>query len=448
MKITIDDRISLLHSLSFATAYSNFLAALLNGAALFPLDMKTVAHSELTRWVIGQKISVIHLPPTSFREFAESFSANLRLHQLRLIRLSGAPITERDFKLYQTNFPAGTLLNITMGSTELRGICSAVLDQNYIFPPEGAPVGYARPGKQVRILDDLGHEVESGQVGEIAVRSKYADGEYWQPRLGGETLIQRITEDEERVILTGDLGKKLDDGFVIHLGRKDFIVKIRGYRVDLGEIERALLAHPQLIAAAVVAWNRESAEKYLTAYVVARESSTLTVNQLRGFLSEKLADYMIPSGFMFLQSLPLTNGKLDRTALPRPDRKRPNLDTPYAPPRGDVEARLVRIWQAVLDVHPIGIHDNFFDLGGHSLAASRTISRLIQTFQLELPIKALFESPTIAAMATVIAQNQVKLASEAELGQMLREMEAMTEEDAQKVLARETMRRSKGDGHD
>ncbi len=101
MRITIDDRVSLLHSLSFATAYSNLLAALLNGAALFPLDMKTVAHSELTRWVGGQKITVIHLPPTSFREFAESFGANLPLHQLRLIRLSGAPITERDFKLYQ-----------------------------------------------------------------------------------------------------------------------------------------------------------------------------------------------------------------------------------------------------------------------------------------------------------------------------------------------------------
>ena len=448
MRITIEDRVSLLHSLSFATAYSNFFAALLNGAALFPLDMRTVAHSELTRWVGGQKITVIHLPPTSFREFAESVGANLRLDQLRLIRLSGAPITERDFKLYQINFPAGTLLNITMGSTELRGICSAVLDQSYVFPADGAPVGYARPGKQVRILDDLGREVESGQVGEIAVRSKYADGEYWQPSLGSNTLIQRITEDEERLFLTGDLGKKLDDGFVIHLGRKDFMVKIRGYRVDLGEIERALLAHPQLIAVAVVAWDRELAEKHLTAYVVAREPNNPTVNQLRGFLSEKLADYMMPSAFMFLQSLPLTNGKLDRTALPRPDRKRANLEPPYAPPRGDVEVRLVRIWQAVLDVHPIGIHDNFFDLGGHSLAASRAISRVIQTFQLELPIKALFESPTIAAMATVIAQNKVKLASEAELAQMLLEVEAMTEDEAQNQLAGDTTRRSKGDGHE
>ena len=449
MRITIDDRVSLLHSLSFATAYSNLLAALLNGAALFPLDLKTAAHSELTRWVGGQKITVIHLPPTSFREFAESFGANLPLHQLRLIRLSGAPITERDFKLYQTNFPAETLLNITMGSTELRGISSAVIDRNYVFPTDGAPVGYARPGKQVLILDELGREVESGQVGEIAVRSKLADGEYWQPSRRGKKPIQRATDmDEERLHFTGDLGKKLDDGFVIHLGRKDFMVKIRGYRVDLGEIESALLAHPQLIAAAVVAWDRDSEDKILTAYVVARESTAPTVNQLRGFLSEKLADYMMPGAFRFLQSLPLTNGKLDRTALPRPDRKRPNLEAPYAPPRGYVEVRLVRIWQAVLDVQPIGIYDNFFDLGGHSLAASRAISRLIQTFQLELPIKVLFESPTIAAMATVITQNQVKLASEAKLAQMLLEVEAMTEDEAQKQLAGETTVRSKGEGHE
>ncbi len=335
-----------------------------------------------------------------------------------------------------------------MGSTDLRGICSAVLDRNYVFPPDGAPVGYARPGKQIVVLDDLGRAVENGHIGEIAVRSQYADAEYWQPSTRGKTLIQRTTEDEERLSLTGDLGKKLDDGFVIHLGRKDFMVKIRGYRVDLGEIERALLAHPQLIAAAVVAWDRDSEGKHLTAYVVARESNTPTVNQLRGFLSEKLADYMMPSAFMFLQSLPLTNGKLDRTALPRPDRQRPNLDAPYAQPRGDVEVKLVRIWRAVLDVHPIGIHDNFFDLGGHSLAVSRVISRVIQTFQLELPIKALFDAPTVAEMATIIAQNQTKRASNAELARMLNELDSMSEDEAQKQLAGETTRRSKRDGHE
>ncbi len=448
MRITIDDRVTLLHSLSFATAYSNLLAALLNGAALFPLDMKTVAPSELTRWVGGQKITVIHLPPTSFREFAESFGANLPLHQLRLIRLSGAPITERDFKLYQANFPAGTLLNITMGSTELRGICSAVLDRNYVFPTDGAPVGYARPGKQIVMLDDLGRVVENGHIGEIAVRSKYADAEYWQPSMRGRTLVQRTTEDGERVSLTGDLGKKLDDGFVIHLGRKDFMVKVRGYRVDLSEIERALLAHPQLIAAAVVAWDRESEEKHLTAYVVARESNTPTVNQLRDFLSERLADYMMPSAFMFLQSLPLTNGKLDRTALPRPDHKRPNLEQPYVPPRSEFEKELARIWTEVLGIDTVGIHDNFFDLGGHSLAASRVISRVIQTFQLEMPFKALFDAPTVAEMAVIITQNQAKRASDEDVAQMLREVEAMTEEEAQKILAGESGRRLEGDGHE
>ena len=449
MRITIDDRVSLLHSLSFATAYSNLLAGLLNGAALFPLDMKTAAHSELTRWVGGQKITVIHLPPTSFREFAESFGANQPLHQLRLIRLSGAPITERDFKLYQTNFPAETLLNITMGSTELRGICSAVLDRNYVFPTDGAPVGYARPGKQVLILDEFGREVEIGQVGEIAVRSKHADGEYWQPSMRGKKPIQLATDmDEERLYLTGDLGKKLDDGFVIHLGRKDFMVKIRGYRVDLSEIERTLLAHPQLIAAAVVAWDRESEDKPLTAYVVALESNAPTVNQLRRFLSEKLADYMMPRAFVFLQSLPLTNGKLDRTALPRPDHQRPNLEQTYVPPRDEFEIELVRIWTEVLGIDTVGLHDNFFDLGGHSLAASRVISRVIQTFQLELPIKALFDAPTVAEMAKVILQHQAEKAGEEKLASMLREMEAMPEDEAQKQLAGDTTRRPKGDGHE
>jgi amino acid adenylation domain-containing protein len=449
MRITIHDRVSLLHSLSFATAYSNLMAALLNGAALFPLDLKAVASGELTRWVGDQNITVLHLPPTSFRQFAESIGAKEQLHQLRLIRLSGAPITQGDFDLYKSRFPAGTLLNITMGSTEVRGICSAVLDQTFSFPAEGAPVGYGRPGKQILILDDLGREVENGCVGEIAVRSKYVDAEYWDPSMRDKALTQRTTEmDQDLIHLTGDLGKKLDDGFVIHLGRKDFMVKIRGYRVELGEIERALLTHPEVKDAGVVAWDQEPGEKYLVAYVVPRESNALTVNELRGFLKEKLPDYMIPAIFMFLDSLPLTNGKLDRTALPRPDHKRPNLQQPYAPPQDEVETRLVQIWEEILNVRPIGIHDNFFDLGGHSLAATRVISRLIQTFQLELPVKALFDAPTVAEMAAIITENQAKRASDSELAQMLREVETMSEEEAQKLLAGESARGSTGDGHE
>jgi surfactin family lipopeptide synthetase C len=157
---------------------------------------------------------------------------------------------------------------------------------------------------------------------------------------------------------------------------------------------------------------------------------------------------MMPRAFVFLQSLPLTNGKLDRTALPRADHQRPNLEQTYVPPRDEFEIELARIWTEVLGIDTVGLHDNFFDLGGHSLAASRVISRVIQTFQLELPIKALFDAPTVAEMAKVILHHQGKRADEKKLASMLREIEAMPEDEAQKQLAGETALRASGNEHE
>jgi acyl carrier protein len=243
-------------------------------------------------------------------------------------------------------------------------------------------------------------------------------------------------------------GRMLPDGFLIYLERKDLQVRIRGYRVEFGEIERALLTHPQLKDAGVVAWYQESGEKYLTAYVVPCESVGPAINALYKFLRDKLPDYLKPSAFMFLQSLPLTNGKLDRTALPRPDYRRRNLEQPYAQPHGDVEIRLVQIWEDILNIRPIGIHDNFFDLGGHSLAAMRAVSQVIKQFQLELPLQSLFQSPTIAQMAAVIMEHQGKQLGQEDLKRILDELESLSDEEAQRLLAEETTSRSNGERHE
>jgi acyl carrier protein len=218
--------------------------------------------------------------------------------------------------------------------------------------------------------------------------------------------------------------------------------------VDFAEVERTLLQHPMVKDAGIAAWDRDPGEKYLVGYVVLRQESALNVSELNEYLRKKLPDYMVPSTFMFLESLPLTNGKLNRSALPTPNCNRPNLTVAYMAPRNDIETKLSRIWREVLAIDEIGVADNFFDLGGHSLAASRVISRVIQTFQLELPVKALFDAPTVAEMAAVIKQNQAKRASDAELAHRLREVEAMTEEEAQKQLAGESARSSKGNEHE
>jgi acyl carrier protein len=174
------------------------------------------------------------------------------------------------------------------------------------------------------------------------------------------------------------------------------------------------------------------------AYLTLTEPTVPSYTALRQFLQEKLPDYMIPSAFVILDAFPrTTTGKVDRRSLPAPDRTRPELDSPYAPARSSIEELLVTIWAKVLGLDRVGIHDNFFDLGGHSLAATQVISRVIDTLRMDLPLKALFESPTVADMAMVITQNLAKKVGEEELACMLTELDSLSDEEARQRLAEE-----------
>jgi acyl carrier protein len=226
------------------------------------------------------------------------------------------------------------------------------------------------------------------------------------------------------------------DGCLFHLGRKDFQVKVRGYNVEVSEVEMALLEHAAVKEAAVVGRESQSEDRRLVAYFVPAEMPAATVTELRNFLKERLPDYMIPSAFVMLDALPLTpNGKVDRLALPAPDGKRPEVDTPFAAPRTLVEEELAGIWAEVLSLDRVGIRDNFFDLGGHSLAATRLVSQVIRTFKLELPLQSVFQSPTIAAMEALITEHKGKQLGEEELDCVLMELESLSDEEAKQLLA-------------
>ncbi len=198
------------------------------------------------------------------------------------------------------------------------------------------------------------------------------------------------------------------------------------------------MEHPDIKEAAVVPWDSVEGEKQLVAYVLPRKQSVLTVREIANFLRIKLPAYAIPSTFLFLDSLPQTNGKLDRRSLPRPERVRSNLGNAYVSASNATEQQLVAVWEKVLDIRPIGIHDNFFDLGGHSLAASRIVSQVITNFQFDLPLQTLFQSPTVAAMAAVIVQHQGKRLGKKELERILSEIESLPNEEAQRLLAEAT----------
>ena len=283
-----------------------------------------------------------------------------------------------------------------------------------------------------------GQKVGFSQVGEIAVKSRYLSMGYWRRSdLTKAKFLPDRESGDRRIYLTGDLGRMSPDGCLEHLGRKDFQVKIRGLRVDVTEVEKVLVSHPGVKEAIVTTRKDQLGDAQLVAYFVPSNRVAPTVSGLRNLLREKLPDHMIPSTFIKLDAIPLTatgSGKVDPRALPEPGNKRPDVDTPYVPSRTPVEEKVAKIWTEVLALNLVGIHDNFFELGGHSLAATRVVSKVIQTFQLELPVKAVFDAPTVAAMAAIITQNQANRVSPEDLARLLSEVEALSDEEAQRLL--------------
>jgi acyl carrier protein len=245
------------------------------------------------------------------------------------------------------------------------------------------------------LLGDNGQEVGFNQVGEIAIKSRYLSPCYWhQPDLTRAKFLPDPNGGEERTFLSGDLGFMLADGCLYHVGRRDFQVKIRGNRIEFGEVETALLALDAIKDAVVIATDR-AGDKRLAAYIVPANKPPPSVAALRRALGEKLPDHMIPSAFVLLDAMPLTpNGKIDRRALPKPGKARPELQVAYEAPRTPLEEVLAGIWANVIGLDRVGIHDNFFELGGDSLLAIRVVSRVLKQFRLEIPLQSLFQSPT------------------------------------------------------
>src|SRR6185295_10113474 len=230
-----------------------------------------------------------------------------------------------------------------------------------------------------------------------------------QPELTAEKFIHHSFEGEpvRRLYRTGDLARYLADGNIEFLGRIDHQVKLRGYRIELGEVETVLGQHPMVQSSVVVVREDTPRDKRLVAYVVGRQGESFDAAEIRKYLKQKLPEYMIPSAFVLLDEMPLTpNGKIDRKALPAPDQDRPELGNVYHAPRTPMEETLATIWSELLKVEKVGIQDNFFDLGGHSLLATQIVSRIRSTLSVEVPLRCLFESPTVEQMAAAITEHR------------------------------------------
>lgn len=377
-RISADDRIALLFSYNFGASMTNTFSALLNGATLAPFSLPNRGIAQLAQWLRDEDVTILHTVPTIFRRLLDGLSEAQEFPKLRLIRLGGETMYRSDVERFKKHFAESCILHLGMGSSETGVVLECFFDKTTECPSDLAPAGYAAEGVDVLIFDENGHDVGFERVGEIAVRSKSLSPGYWKNPELTKTVFQSSPEGNgERTYLTGDLGYKLPDGCVFHMGRKDSQVKIRGSRVELGEIEVALLNVGGVKEAAVIAHQDQSGGNHLAAYVALYDPPTVGVQDLRNALRKKLPKYMLPEALEILPALPLlSSGKIDRRALRPCQPVAYPSDNPEAAKLTLLETQLCGVWKRVLGLPGVGIQDDFFDLGGDSLLALQMVSEV------------------------------------------------------------------------
>ena len=397
------DRMTLLRSPILGGAIRNTFSALLNGASLFPMDIKTEGFNRLAEWLVREGITIFHSAASVFRHFAQTLSGDESFPMIRLIRLGSEPVTWEDVELARKHFSPECVLVNALSSTEATTFLQYFVGRTTPVTAGTLPVGFSVEDFEISLLDQDGRQVERGKIGEITIRSRYLFSGYWRrPELTRAVLVPDPNGGDQAIYRTGDLGRMLADGSIAYHGRNDFQHKVRGYRVQIDEVEAALRALPDIAHAAVAAEDARL-NRRLAAYVVPKKGRVLHIGRLRHALKKKLPEFMIPSIFQPVKSLPLTaGGKVDRRALPAARKSQPKIAGPSAPPRSRLEKEIARMWSQTLHVTKIGIRANFFALGGDSLSAAQITARIRDAFQVELRLSAVFGAPTIAALAARI----------------------------------------------
>jgi len=390
----------LLMSYAFDGSLLSIFCSLCQGASLvLPPEGESADALRVARLIAEHRTTHLWAVPSFYSLLLEQAHPE-QLETLRVVHVGGETcrpqLVERHYQL----LPQSRLVNV-YGPTETT-IWATTYECGIADREQLVPIG--RPGinMQAYVLDGYLQPVSVGVTGRLYVGGVGIARGYWnRPDLTAERFIPNPygTESGGRLYRTGDLARHEAEGRLVLLGREDAQVKVRGYRVELGEIEAALCELEWVQSAVVSACESAPGDQRLVAYVVPGEKHRgRATPELRDRLRGKLPEYMVPSSFVFLDELPLTPaGKVDRRALPEPDRD--TLKQNFVAPRTPVEERLARIWGEVLKIETIGINDDFFDLGGHSLLATQLISRVRESFAVDLPLRSVFESPTVAGLA-------------------------------------------------
>ncbi|MFY9820942.1 MAG: condensation domain-containing protein, partial [Thermoanaerobaculia bacterium] len=398
----------------------------------------------LAAWMARREITFTNLTPAMAQVLTEAPGGGAELATLPTLRwamLIGDVLTRLDVERLRRVAPRAVVVNLYGATETVRALGYHVVPESPTR--EILPLGRGMEDTQLLVLRPGSEPALAGlgEVGEICVRSPHlADGYLGDPEL----TLQKFQTNPfsglpaDRLYRTGDLGRYLPGGDVAFAGRRDHQVKIRGFRVELGEIEAALGRLPGVREVAVVARDDDPAGRRLVAYIVSTVPAAeppADAHALHEALRAALPAYMIPAAFVFLDRLPRTpNHKLDRRALPAPEDGRAGARE-IVPPRDGVEQAIAALWQRLLGRESIGIHDNFFELGGHSLLGTRVIAALRDEFGVEIPLRVLFEKPTVAGLALAVTQARVEQAAGSEVGALLDDLEGLSDEEVEALLA-------------
>jgi len=405
-----DDRLSLISSLSHGGAINSVFRALLNGCKLYLFDLKNLGLVELINWLQENKITLFRSTPTILRQISLLLPPINHFESIRILVVGGETIRKTDIGIFNEYFSENTTMCLGGGTTEASVFAVCFIRKGYQISNLGVPMGFVIPDTEVLIWDENENQLPIGELGEIIVKSKFLSKGYWmQSELTHQHFLSDPEDRNVNIYKTGDLGFLTSDGVLYHKGRQDHQVKIRGFRVEVGEIESVLLENNCVSEAVVIGRTDHDGELILVAYVKPsnEESEAIRVSNLRGFLKERLPDFMVPTFFIILNALPMTtSGKIDYCNLPEVEFGRPDLDIPYVAPRNLTEKKLERIWSEILGFVAVGVYDDLLELGGNSLNITQIKNRIELEFQVNLSISHLFDITTIKELAEIIMSKE------------------------------------------
>src|SRR5215469_3752727 len=420
---------------------TSVFGALASGGCLHVIDYETaMAPHRFADYVAAHPIDVIKITPSQLSALLNGAEGRPILPR-KYVVVGGEKFAFDLLRQIRENGDCAVMNHY--GPTETMGCATFVADGYDFerFQPASVPLGRPMANQQLYIVDEQLRPVEIGMPGELCMSGAGLTTGYWnQPQQTAEKFVKNpFSKDAAaRLYRTGDQARFLPDGNIEFLGRIDHQVKIRGFRVEPAEVEAALQQQGQVKQAVVVPEENQSRELVLAAYVV--PSAAVAGGELRAYLRERLPEYMVPQRLLVLERLPLNrNGKIDLPALAALPADEQNQAVGFEAPRNPVEEQLAGIWGEVLKQDRIGINDNFFELGGHSLLAIQIMSRIRNTFRVELPLFSFLETPTIAELAVKISESPNRVETEEEeTERLLRELEGLSDEEAERLLAAET----------